>query len=880
MFRWRPWFFCRAALVLVCAAVATIPARAEEPPAPVEDGDVTPAPAAADMNRLAEERGPDGPYVLDIEFHYAPRGEALLRVSGHGAPLGSRVEAVVEDPTGTSETHVLELSESTQTGARGESRWRSKYDTAGAYALIVRLRLPEGGEPVAETETVFAVYAHHPAEAPDAGELLAALDAGNPAFAGAREPIRRGDYPAAAAAILDGLRQRRLLSTALEAGPGGSGLPPAREERLALAELQSFYTAYPAGEPYRLGRPRSGGGAFDLDSTLGRLERAGRAVGGRMLHEPEMDTAFPVLLRGMLQDFRRSFYHLVNGEEGLPLQEDGARFLTALAPCDFLRGRKRWLPELAGVMLPAGQQLFFADGASRSGDVAGVSAAAFVSLVRLHEAAAGDPELMSIVGSRRALMRNPVRYLLAVRDPLGGWPALGPQGPHALSAAQATRLRERMPALGVLPGNRRAAPTASYPPYSDEETIGGLYCLRHGEGTDARWLAVDLGSYRRFPRAPAHRDFGTISLTAYGHRFLVDAGGRGGAAAAPEAHSTVLIDGLAASEEAYPVWGEPMPWAWHTNPWFDYVEGAIRFPVRPVESESASGTSPESAPEADSGTASGVRWRRALLGVRGMLGESVSDYWVVLDRVDAGRRAERRVEQKFQFAPGLRVREFSGSVLAETGTGPALRVIPAGESTATTISTGTGEGLPGMVYTAADRPVPAPAAILETTLRGGGALPVVLFPVPGTTVQPVRVRRLPDLLHRKTAVLGLDFGNGRVDYIAWGDLERETLSTAQEMQFRGEMALLRVREGRIELACLIHCQEFRAVDAGAVPWNLRLDEPATVMIERVDDRHYRVHGDIRNPRSIVFRELEIGRLRATSFFGAASIGPGEMLILK
>ena len=190
---------------------------------------------------------------------------------------------------------------------------------------------------------------------------------------------------------------------------------------------------------------------------------------------------------------------------------------------------------------------------------------------------------------------------------------LGPAGIEAYDA-----LRPDPPA---------AAPSRVFPD-------GGYAVMRSGWSPHDHQLIFDVGPLGcPISGGHGHADLLAIQCSAFGKRFLTDAGTYG-YTGDPEwrdffrgtaAHSTVLIDGLGQAEPAGPFAWNRRPAArlrrWLTSEQFDFADAAH---------------------EAYSGLPDPVRHRRRVLFVK-------PRYWVVVDDLDG--RAEHRIELRFQFAP-------------------------------------------------------------------------------------------------------------------------------------------------------------------------------------------------------------------------------------
>ncbi len=177
------------------------------------------------------------------------------------------------------------------------------------------------------------------------------------------------------------------------------------------------------------------------------------------------------------------------------------------------------------------------------------------------------------------------------------------------------------------PGPPAAAPSRLFPD-------GGYAVMRSGWSPHEHQLIFDVGPLGcPISGGHGHADLLAIQCSAFGKRFLIDAGTYG-YTAEPEwrdffrgtaAHSTVMIDGTGQAQPAGPFAWRSRPAArlrdWVTSEQFDFADAGH---------------------DAYSGLPDPVRHRRRVLFVK-------PRYWIVVDDLDG--RAEHLVELRFQFAP-------------------------------------------------------------------------------------------------------------------------------------------------------------------------------------------------------------------------------------
>jgi len=163
---------------------------------------------------------------------------------------------------------------------------------------------------------------------------------------------------------------------------------------------------------------------------------------------------------------------------------------------------------------------------------------------------------------------------------------------------------------------------------------GGYAVMRSGWSPHDHQMIFDVGPLGcPISGGHGHADLLAIQCSAFGKRFLIDAGTYG-YTAEPEwrdffrgtaAHSTVMIDGTGQAQPAGPFAWRSRPAArlrdWVTSEQFDFADAGH---------------------DAYSGLPDPVRHRRRVLFVK-------PRYWIVVDDLDG--RAEHLVELRFQFAP-------------------------------------------------------------------------------------------------------------------------------------------------------------------------------------------------------------------------------------
>ncbi|MDR1519639.1 MAG: heparinase II/III-family protein, partial [Planctomycetota bacterium] len=665
--------------------------------------------------------------------------------------------------------------------------------------------------------------------------VLADLNGRNPDFPGLREAAARGDLRTAADIIWQVLRQRRVVDAALAAGPRGS-------QRSAPAE--AYQQAFSALEA-----PISGGGETP-DMAAERLSRLLDAFGEPVLDDPAFGGAMERALVRLHADIAtvRAALRADNYDPAWPRM--AGAYVRAVAVCDFLVFPNRELATDVNAVAQKAGGLFYPDGASIAGDVAGVTGDLFRMALALDAHSREDAGFRRAISPLWRALERPTRHIRNLIQPDGGLPAFGPRGSRDLTPAELSRLGELFPPAGSRAARVGLAASRSFPALSGQESFGGVFASRDGGG-DSRFLAVRFGPRGIMPGVPNHNDFGSLSLMAGNVGFIADAGGYDGEAAGGGAHSVLSLDGEYVSPAGGNEPGRPTETIWRTNAALDYAADRAYF-------------------------ADGGSWQRTLLYVKRLPGEGRGDYWLILDQVETGSGRPGQARVRFQFAPGIQVYDDGSGILATAGygDGPALRLFALDAGSRTMVSNGTafagyGED-PSVGYLA------APAVDIERNLVGGG-LATLLYPAENAGQRPLRLERDSDIISGRASAVVVDHGLDRLDVIAWAPPGSDLVTPTLNLQMSADLAVFRLRGGKFVRINFINLEHFQAKEPDGGVWSMRVAGPAqTLTLEPERNGGWQALSDPANAGSAALHEVNLGPAIAAR---RLNIRPGELRVI-
>jgi hypothetical protein len=669
---------------------------------------------------------------------------------------------------------------------------------------------------------------------PSPEAVIAALDVGNRDYPGLGAAAAANDLRGAAGIVWEVLRERRLVNAALARGPGGSG------ETAAAPAYQAAFSA--------IGHLPVPDFPETPETAAARLDRIVDAFSRPVVDEPAFGALMERALVRLYADLNLLRAGLSDpGAEGDPAWLELSRvYFRARDACDFLvfPGRR---PEAEfGEMARRAAGYFYPDGASRAGDAGGITGGLFAGLLRLEALNRDAPRFRREMAPSLRLLAGPARHLLNLALPDGSLPAFGPRGSRELTPSELGRLEELFPPAGNRVVRVGLAASRSFPNLSGQESFGGVFVSRDGEGD--RYLAIRFGPAGILKNVPVHHDFGSLALMSGGTPFLIDPGGYGGESAGGGAHSVLSLDDQYVLPDGGNQPGRPVETVWRTNAALDYASDRAFF-------------------------ADGGSWQRTLVYVKNLPGESSADYWLLLDQAGvpaAGRAARARI--RFQFAPDLQVYNDGNGVTAASGRigGPILRLFPLDDDAETAFSTGT--VLSGPVADASGFFL-ATAVDIRRTLPGGGTLATLIYPGEGFNGRPARIERDSDIVSGHSRAIVVDHGGGRIDVIAWSPVGSALVTPTLNLQLSADLAVFRLRSGRFVRINFINLEHFRAKEPEGGIWSLRVAGPAqTLTLEPERNGGWQVLSDPANQGEATLYDINLGPVIGGRRLG---VRPGE-----
>ncbi len=670
--------------------------------------------------------------------------------------------------------------------------------------------------------------------------MLGSINSRNMHFPGLEVAAANSDVQGAGNIILYTLRQRRIVDATMERGVRGStgAASPYDFQRLTEALNQ-----IPRGPEDPLAA------AQRINVILDALEQP-------MIDDPLFGSVMPQILVRLDSDIQAVHAAMTgyDGDEGA-LLELSRTYVRAAATCDYFVFPRRQLAGDVSAVMARAETMFFPDGSSRGGDTGGITGNLFQILLMMDHYSRDDGWFRRDLGSMWRTLERPGRFLLEIARPDRTLPLFGPRGSRELLPVELDAMETMLPRRG--PGIQRIglAASVSFPRASNEETYGGIYVERDARDPMGRYLAVRFGPRGDLLDVPVHNDFGALELMSRGGRYLVDAGGYGGAAATAGAHGGLSLDGRHVLEETYTEPGMVSDAVWRTNASIDYALGQAGF--------------------ADTKT-----WQRGVLYVKNLPGETRADYWVVLDHVNMRDDPEPRdLAIRHQLAPGVNAyRDGPGVMLSSAMNGTGLRMFAVDEGARIDVTDGAfGNAGAGQVFDAAGGSLPAPSVLISRRLAGDATTSTVLYPADDVNHRPVRIERDSDIIRGRTGALVIDHGMDRIDVIAWAPPGSELVTPTLNLQLSADLAVFRVRRGKIARVDFVNLERFQAKEPDGGMWSMRVNGPAqSLTIEPERGGGWQILADPANRGSASFFDVNLGPAVTRSKF---SIRPGEMRVI-
>ncbi len=689
-----------------------------------------------------------------------------------------------------------------------------------------------------------AAGAETPAVPPQAPlfDTVSKLNIANPYFPGLREAAAGGDLHAAGVGILDTLRRRRVVDATMARGVRGSlGASSPYEMRALLDTLA-----------------RTPEAQEDPLAPAQRINVILDAFQQPFLDAPDFDTLMPGILDSLNRDIQQVRLSLSPARE-MEL-DDGAflelarTYVRAATTCDFFDFPRRELSGDVQRMVDRAALLFHPDGSSRGGDVAGITGNLFRLMFMMEHYTRDDAWFRRGIRGLWNKLERPAKYVLDVACPDFSLPRFGPRGSREMLPVEVEQLLSTFPPEPPHVTRIGLARTESHPARSGDGDHGGVYVMCDGRTAEGRYLAVRFGSQGDLVGVPTHEDFGSITLMTRGGKYLVDAGGYGGAAAGAPAHGGLSLDGQFTTGSTYSLPGEASDAIWRTNASLDYAADRAGFP-------------------------DGKTWQRSVVFVKNLPGETLADYWMVLDQVDMkGDPGARLARIRYQLAPGAAVfQDGPGLVVTGgiAGTGVRMYAVDAGASLRM------GDGSPGgggQVFDASGGALPAPSVTVERQLTGDSTTATLLYPMDNPQHRPVRIERDSDIIRGRTGAIVIDHGLDRVDVVAWAPPGSELVTPTLNLQLSADLAVFRVRRGKIARIDFVNLERFQAKEPDGGAWSMRVNGPAqTLTIEPERGGGWQVLADQANRGAADFFDVNFGPVVQRRKF---SIRPGEMRVLS
>lgn len=619
--------------------------------------------------------------------------------------------------------------------------------------------------------------------------------------------------------ILRQWREKQVLTRARTMGPS---MTLRSGEAKAKEFLEIARQLYGRAE-YALPLPAGQAVNWSGDAVAARLSDAldiitGEAIQSHLFDEPETRRLF---FGKLLEDMRLlTFLQRNLPDENLDIQRHGVVICQLAEIMPFCVDADTWFTIACHRMLKTGGQHFWNDGAPEDGDIFGKGALVLMAWMMAEESAAAFPRRAELIEDYREAYRKPLTHFFAHLSPGQTIPRVGQPAGTPIKPAMVIRLAKaaaRAAGANTMMGADSMRPWKSWPETSDTPSWGGHYVTRGGLLNDLRFANLILRPY--LSGQVPHDDFGSLVLTAYGVPFIVDPGWAYGDSAAYAssafAHSSIFLDGvpMGESDTVQKVEPAPLPWTWVTNSVMDCAQ-------------------------ADAGD-----MMREMFYIKSQDLHTGTDYWLLRDTFRPESGTTHDAVWKLQFAPGLRAVCRDNAVLVSADERANLQVIPADAARTAMVVSGptTLDALPlsertraalsphagGMVTSDAGQLIPAPAAFYAAKLEGPTSFNTVLLPLPTEYRTRALVREHQSLNKTGGSLITVALGEDRLDCLVCGNGTDLDVFSRPSVQLRGQRALVRIFEGRIQAVSLLQVTQLLFEEEGGIVWGVSFDEPAT-----------------------------------------------------
>lgn len=665
------------------------------------------------------------------------------------------------------------------------------------------------------------------------------LNIRNPLFPGLDQAAAQQDLQGAASIIWDTLKKRRIVDSTMKRGVRGSVGASSPYEMQRVVETIN-QTATPGEDPLLT--------AQRINIILDAFEQP-------IVDDFTFGSYMPQILTRLNEDVQLIRYALpVSMDDGVYL-EVARTVVRAATTCDFFSISRKQLIQDVRAIMSRGEGMFYPDGSSIGGDVAGITGNLFQIMLMIDRYSRNDSSFRRDVSSIWKVLERPSRYLLEVACPNLTLPNFGPRASRELTPTDVATIESMFPKPPPRVTRIGLAATQSFPPLSTTDSYGGVYATRDGTGGTGRYMAIRFGPWGSLWQVPTHNDFGSLVLTSRGIKYLVDAGDYGGASASGAAHSGLSLSGKYVEESTFTKPGEKTDALWRTNASFDYVTDMAGF-------------------------ADGKTWQRSLLYVKNLPGETRTDYWLVLDHVSMNNDpSPQQAIIRYQLAPGVQAYNDGSGILASAGmdgTGVRFFAVDAGANIQ--VVDGNWSDVPSQVFDASGGTLPSPSVTISRNLIGDSSTATVVYPVDAQDHRPRRIERDSDIIRGRTGAIVIDHGMERLDVIAWAPPGTELVTPTLNLQLSADMAVFRVRRGKIARIDFVNLKRFQAKEPDGGLWSMRVNGPAqTLTIEQEKGGGWQVLADPGNRGSADFFDVNFGPTVSRTKF---SIRPGEMRVIS
>lgn len=668
--------------------------------------------------------------------------------------------------------------------------------------------------------------------------VLENLNTRNPIFPGLGEAASRGDLQGAGSGIWEVLRQRRIVDAAMAHGVRGSVGVASPYEMQRIAEIANQNPGFPE-DPLAP--------AYRVNAILDSFRNP-------VIDDYGYASYMPQILIRLNEDVQYVRYYMTLSHDDGEFLELARTYIRAATTCDFLAFSRQRLTADVRYIMNRGGVMFFPDGSSMGGDTAGITGNLFHVLLMMDYYTRNDSGFRRDLGTMWKNLETPSRYLQQIAFPDKTLPRYGARGTRELTPGEMVNLAALFPKEPPRVYRIGLAATSSFPYTSTQKSYGGVYVSRENDTPGSRSLAIRFGPWSAIRGVPTHNDFGSIELMSRGIKYMVDAGGYGGNAAAGPAHGGLSLNGNHAMESTFSEPGVLADAVWRTNASIDYATAMAGFD-------------------------DGKTWQRSMLYVKSLPGETRTDYWLVLDNVDMKNDPQPQDARiRFQLAPGITAYQEGSGIFASTGAvDSGIRVFAVDAGARLEVTDGNWGNAPGQVFDAGGGTLGAPSISISRSMVGDSSAATIIYPVDTYGHRPTRIERDSDIIRGRTGAIVIDHGLDRIDVIAWAPPGNELVTPTLNLQLSADLAVFRVRRGKIARIDFINLERFQAKEPDGGLWSMRVNGPAqSLTIEPESGGGWQVLADGANAGNADLIDVNFGPTLSRRKF---SIKPGELKVL-